>query len=69
MVSSQRSRQSVYDGSVTRFIIRTLLLSIVVPVYELPHPTLKLEPRALEQVVGELELQIVSTLEGHGGAT
>lgn len=49
--------------------MRTLLGSIVVPVYELPQPTLKLAPRALEQVVGVLELQIVSTLEGHGGAT
>jgi len=59
----------VYDGSVTRFIMRTLLGFMVVPVYELPHPTLKLAPRALEQVVGVLELQILSTLEGHGGAT
>ena len=59
----------MYDGSVTRFMIRTLLLSIVVPVYELPHPISKLAPLALEQVVGVLELQIVSALEGHGGAT
>lgn len=59
----------MYDGSVTRLIMRTLLESMVVPVYELPHPTLKLAPRALEQVVGVLELQILSTLEGHGGAT
>lgn len=49
---------------------RTLLFSsIVVPVYELPQSTLKFAPRALEQVVSVSVLQMLSTDEGHGGAT
>jgi hypothetical protein len=54
----------VYVGSVVRFVMRTLSVSIVVPVYAVPHPTLE-----LEQVVVVLELQMSSALDGHGGAT
>jgi hypothetical protein len=59
----------VYVASVTRFKMRNLAFWIVVPVYDSPHPTLKLEPRALEHVVGVLELQMLSVDDGHGGAT
>jgi hypothetical protein len=59
----------VYVGSVVRFVMRTLSVSIVVPVYAVPHPTLKLVSLELEQVVVVLELQMSSALDGHGGAT